>query len=199
MYNLLIRPLEIEDANISWKWRNDPEVWKFTGSKPNKEISPEIELQWIQKVINEESSKRFAILVDEKYIGNIQLTNITKNSAVFHIFIGDKDYWGKGISSLATYQLLYFAKTVLKLKTVELEVNLSHIAAIKSYESTGFKIVSQNEQIICMSHDLSELQNPTLSVFVMVYNHEKFLKQCLDGILMQKCNFSFDIVVGEDC
>ncbi|AYN00502.1 GNAT family N-acetyltransferase [Chryseobacterium sp. 3008163] len=199
MYNLLIRPLEIEDAKISWKWRNDPEVWKFTGSKPNIEISPEIELQWLQKVINEESSKRFAIVVNEKYIGNIQLTNITKNSAVFHIFIGDKDYWGKGISSLATYQLLYFAKTVLKLKTVELEVNLSHIAAIKSYESTGFKKVSQNEQIICMSHDLSELQTPTLSVFVMVYNHEKFLNQCLDGILMQKCNFSFDIVVGEDC
>lgn len=38
-----------------------------------------------------------------------------------------------------------------------------------------------------------------VSVFVMVYNHEKYITECLDGILMQKCNFNFDIVVGEDC
>lgn len=38
-----------------------------------------------------------------------------------------------------------------------------------------------------------------LSIFCMVYNHEPFLKQCLDGFVMQKCEFEFEIVIGEDC
>jgi glycosyltransferase involved in cell wall biosynthesis len=40
---------------------------------------------------------------------------------------------------------------------------------------------------------------PMVSIFCMVYNHEPFLKECLDGFIMQKCNFEFEIVIGEDC
>ena len=38
-----------------------------------------------------------------------------------------------------------------------------------------------------------------VSIFCMVYNHEPYLKDCIEGFLMQKCNFNFEIVVGEDC
>lgn len=37
------------------------------------------------------------------------------------------------------------------------------------------------------------------SIFCLVYNHENYLRQALDGFLMQKTNFDFEIVVGEDC
>ncbi len=39
---------------------------------------------------------------------------------------------------------------------------------------------------------------PLVSVFVTTYQHESFIRQCLDGILMQKVNFSFEILLGED-
>ncbi len=42
-------------------------------------------------------------------------------------------------------------------------------------------------------------EKPVLSVFLLVYNHEKYLHKALDGILMQKVNFKYEIVVGEDC
>lgn len=42
-------------------------------------------------------------------------------------------------------------------------------------------------------------QVPMVSVFIITYNHEKYIKEALDCILMQKCDFDFDIVVGEDC
>lgn len=40
---------------------------------------------------------------------------------------------------------------------------------------------------------------PKLSIMVLVYNHEKYLRKCLDGILNQKVNFDYEVVIGEDC
>jgi len=199
MYKVYIRPLCFEDAQISYKWRNDPEVWKFTGSQPDREITHNIELDWIKKVIADDSGRRFAIIADDQYVGNIQLTNIKDRKAEYHIFIGDKIWWGKGISYLATYQILHFAKEELHLEEVFLSVREENIAAVKSYRNSSFAEDEMKEGWIKMTCKLELLPPPTVSVFVMVYNHEKFLHECLEGILMQQCNFPFNIVVGEDC
>ncbi len=37
-----------------------------------------------------------------------------------------------------------------------------------------------------------------VSVCCTVYNHEKYLRECLDGFVMQKCNFKFEVVVHDD-
>ena len=37
-----------------------------------------------------------------------------------------------------------------------------------------------------------------LSVFVVTYNQEKYIRQCLDSILMQKVDFDYEVVIGED-
>jgi len=37
-----------------------------------------------------------------------------------------------------------------------------------------------------------------LSVLIITYNHEKFIAQALDGVLMQDVDFDFEIVIGED-
>ena len=37
-----------------------------------------------------------------------------------------------------------------------------------------------------------------LSVMMITYNHEQFLRQALDSVLMQKVTFDYEIVVGED-
>lgn len=39
---------------------------------------------------------------------------------------------------------------------------------------------------------------PLVSVRVATYNHENYIAKCIESILMQKTNFPFEIVIGED-
>jgi len=41
--------------------------------------------------------------------------------------------------------------------------------------------------------------NKKVSVFIVTYNQEKYIGQCLDSIVNQKVDFDYEIVVGEDC
>lgn len=47
-------------------------------------------------------------------------------------------------------------------------------------------------------HPNKVTENPLVSVSVVTYNHEKYIRECIDGILMQKTDFDFEILVGED-
>lgn len=38
-----------------------------------------------------------------------------------------------------------------------------------------------------------------LSIYVPTYNHEKFIGRALDGILMQETEYSYEVLIGEDC
>lgn len=39
---------------------------------------------------------------------------------------------------------------------------------------------------------------PVVSVTVATYQHAPYIKECLEGILMQKTDFPFEIIIGED-
>lgn len=139
--NVRIRPLKEQDAYTSVKWRNDPEVFKFTGNIYNHEITIDNELEWIRKVIANPTDYRCAILVDEVYVGNIYLTDIKEGTAHFHIFIGDKSYWGKGVAKRASLLILEYAFNVLNIKEVLLRVRNVNTSAYNLYLRLGFKDV----------------------------------------------------------
>ena len=41
-------------------------------------------------------------------------------------------------------------------------------------------------------------KNIVVSILCITYNHENFIKQCLDGFVMQKTNFDFEIIIHDD-
>lgn len=43
------------------------------------------------------------------------------------------------------------------------------------------------------------MPKPLVSVHCITYNHAPFIVQAIEGILGQKTNFSFELVIGEDC
>ena len=42
------------------------------------------------------------------------------------------------------------------------------------------------------------MNNIKVSVIVLTYNHEKYIRQALDSILMQKVDFQYEILIGDD-
>lgn len=38
----------------------------------------------------------------------------------------------------------------------------------------------------------------TVSVCCLAYNHQSFIRECLDGFVMQKCNFNFEVLINDD-
>lgn len=41
--------------------------------------------------------------------------------------------------------------------------------------------------------------NVTISVAVITYQHEAYIRECLDSIIGQKGDFSLEVIIGEDC
>ncbi|MFD3275250.1 glycosyltransferase family 2 protein [Aquirufa echingensis] len=42
-------------------------------------------------------------------------------------------------------------------------------------------------------------EHPKVSICVISYNHQNYVKTCLNSILEQKVDFAFEIILGEDC
>lgn len=63
--------------------------------------------------------------------------------------------------------------------------------------------IAQNERFLLQKEYLGEnkpinLIQPVVSVTVATYQHVNYIRECLDGILMQKTNFPYEIILGED-
>ena len=45
---------------------------------------------------------------------------------------------------------------------------------------------------------LAEKKNPVVSIVCEVFNHEPYLRDCLDGFVMQKTSFDYEILIHDD-
>ncbi len=137
-----LRANERDDVPDYVRWLNDPEVRCYLMLfEPLSKVKEE---RWLDAQLDLKDSFTFAIeaLVIQEWlhIGACGLNRIDwKNStAVFGIFIGEKNQWERGYGSEATRLLLRFAFHELNLHRVELEVFDFNTRGIRSYEKLGF-------------------------------------------------------------
>lgn len=135
-----LRPYEESDAEETLKWINDPDIKKAVNrSLP---VSYFEHIEWYKKLIQDKSQVMFAIETeaDKKYIGNCGLRNIDviAHKAEMWIYIGEKDYYGRGIGSEATLKLLHYSFNFLNLNRVYLYAAAYNKKALKLYEKVGF-------------------------------------------------------------
>lgn len=99
-----LRPLKITDLNKTYlNWLNNPDVVRFTEMRYKKWTMKDIKNYY--KEVKKSSGIFLAILCDNKHIGNIKIRLDYPHPAhkigVLGIFIGDKNYWGRGIGTEA--------------------------------------------------------------------------------------------------
>jgi len=131
-------------------WLNDPEVIVYLSMR--RVITPEGEEEWYERVRKDPHTRQFSIIAlpEEEIIGVTGLDRIDPydGSATFGIFLGKKEYWGKGYGTEATSLMLDYAFNCLNLHHVWLIVKDFNKRAIKCYKKVGFKEVGRLREAI---------------------------------------------------
>lgn len=47
--------------------------------------------------------------------------------------------------------------------------------------------------------EISKKKIPKVSVCMITYGHEKYIREAIEGVLMQECNFEIELVIANDC
>lgn len=139
MGDVYLRPLRVEDAAVSFKWRNDSGLWRYTGSRPDCIVTYDMEYAWAERVIADRSRVNFAICLkeDDRYVGNIYLIKMDGVSGELGIFIGDRSAQGKGFGWQALECLKAIAQDELRLKKIFIAVREDNAAAVATYVKCG--------------------------------------------------------------
>lgn len=139
-----LREYRKEDIPMVLNYINDSEIKKYLTPGIPYPYTLEDEYKWFEsQTANSNTTYNFAIesLEDGKYIGGCGINSVDwKNSiVVVGIFIGEKNYWGKGYGTDALRVLINFIFNQMNIRKVTLNVYSFNHRAIKSYEKIGFK------------------------------------------------------------
>ena len=134
------------------EWLNDWQVRRFLAPTLSHPYTIQDEEEWFNRQRNEQNSRHFAILTraEGRLIGNCGLHQLdwTNRHATLGIFIGDKNYWGRGFGTDATQTLLRYAFQEANLHRIELEVFSFNQRAIHMYDKCGFKLEGTRRQAL---------------------------------------------------
>jgi len=123
---------------------NDPEIKTLLHNGVPYPMTMKDEMTWFENQSAMKEKYNFAIesLEDQRYLGGCGINALDwKNSvATVGIFIGDKNYWGKGYGTDAMKVLIAFIFDQMNLNKIALHVYSFNERAIKSYEKCGFVV-----------------------------------------------------------
>lgn len=125
---------DIEFLNHSWIWLNDPEIKELTLTPS---FTKEQQLSFFNSLNKRTDYKIWGVIADNEKIGVIGLKNITENNAEYFGYIGNKSYWGKGISN-EIFKFICEESKKINISYLYLKVSKENTRAIKSYIKSGF-------------------------------------------------------------
>lgn len=134
-----LSPINTEDAEQYCKWLNDLNITMHL--EPTMSLTPETEAITIRQL--RKNNKVFGIvdLIADSLIGAAGLHEIdyVNGTAMFGIFIGNREFQRKGYGLDATKLTLDYGFNVLNLLNICLKVYEYNPRAIELYERCGFK------------------------------------------------------------
>lgn len=133
-----IRKFSKQDISNKINWINNSDNNKYLHYELPLQFDKTVE--WYDRIKNLDTRYDAVIEFDKVPVGLIGLLNIDKKNkkAEYYICMGDGNFKGKGIATIASEQLLNYAFNTLNLNKVYLYTEKYNIAAQRLFEKLGF-------------------------------------------------------------
>lgn len=138
-----LRPLELADSDLFYHWFLDREVTRYSLTHL---VFPQSKIQtreWLEANLKNKSnfglgivSKNTNQLIGEAGVSKLDWVN---RSGEYYIFIGDKNYWNRGIATEVTRLVTNYGFSELNLNRIMLTVSSENEAGEKAYKKAGFR------------------------------------------------------------
>jgi RimJ/RimL family protein N-acetyltransferase len=141
-----LSPIDLEDTNLYAEWLNSEEVFQYllvgtsiVSYESEKEILLRLSKEHVYGIIENENNT---------LIGNVGLVSVNHihKTAEVGIFIGRKEYWGKGYGTEALKLLIDYSFRILGIENIMLKVFDYNVRAKKCYEKVGFKVIGERRK-----------------------------------------------------
>jgi RimJ/RimL family protein N-acetyltransferase len=145
-----LSPVNPGDVEMFTAWLNDLEVTRNLNLAVQN-VTLVTEQAALERLAKDSHVYSIVDLETDTLIGNLGLTGIDhiNRGCVIGIFIGDKEYWGKGYGAEAMQLLLGYAFDYLNMNNVMLTVYEFNERAYACYKKIGFKEIGRRRKAIC--------------------------------------------------
>lgn len=221
-----LRELKTEDAPYMLEWMHDDSVVhdlhrdfaSMTIDDCRKFIENSISAHNLHLAITDNSHPD-----PDEYLGTVSLKHIDieTRTAEFGITIRTCAM-GAGIAHKAMQQIIARAQEEFELRYIYWCVSPANIRALRFYDKHGYSRVKLTDysdiyQLIQSSGDYSaedidryvwyitgiaeasDSSAPDVSVYMMTYYHENYVRQAIESVLAQKTSYKFELVISDDC
>ena len=168
-YQIYLRPMAEEDAELIVEWRNKPELKRFFISQTDFTI--EGHLNWFRTM--KESGRACQMMIidkkDDKPLGSVDIKDIDHDhhKGEYGIFIGEEAARGRGIGTEAAKLMIQYGFEELGLHRIYLRALAGNAQAIRSYEKAGFEQEGYLKDDVCINGKFVDI------VWMAIVNKEK--------------------------
>lgn len=133
------------------RWYTDPEIARLTRYQTRPMAPAEIERFFHGRLLSPDAlAYTIHELAARKPVGFTTFSSLDADngSVLFHITIGERDAWGRGLGTETTELMLAHAFERLALHRVGLSVFSFNTRAIRAYEKAGFRVEGRVREAI---------------------------------------------------
>ena len=133
----ILKPNDVTENYV--KWFQDKDVIKYSENQ-YKTFSLKSQITYVEDCLKDKTMRLYGIFEQKTHIGNIVLNDINfihKRAELTYV-IGEKKFWGKGITKWAIAEIIKIARNEFKLKKLYAGTANNNEASKKVLEFNGF-------------------------------------------------------------
>ena len=151
-YQVVMRPIALDDLELLRTWRNGQNVSQFMLS--HSHISVEQQKAWFKKILRDTSQLHFVICYKDRIIGSANIKCKNSKSDIKHssilepgLYIGDEKYRNNIIAFSPTLLLNDYCFDFLQCTKLVALVKADNKAALNYNAKLGYKVIKENELV----------------------------------------------------